>query len=81
MSGDCHISIELAGAALPSSVSLLPSDIASRAIKIIEECVINQSGTGGFGTLSFSNLLGHVLSAQAIPDDGVGYRKGHRIFL
>ena len=74
-SGDCHISVEAAGPARPSSIIIAPNSIRAMAGWLIEQCVENQSGLGGFVTIGFNHILDYVVEHQADPALGVHFRK------
>ena len=51
--------MEVAGPNLPPTFSIPPDEIKGMAGYVIQQCV--QSGTGGFITKNFSNMLDYLM--------------------
>ena len=74
-SGDCHISVEVAGPARPPSITVAPNAIRAMAYWLIEQCVQEGSGLGGFATIGFAHLVDYVIEHQMDPELGGHFRK------
>ena len=59
---------------------LIPSQIRSLGTWLIEECIINEGGQGGFATFNFDNLLGNVLQNRLDPDQGPTYCELYQLY-
>ncbi|MCJ1237109.1 hypothetical protein MMC14_005093 [Varicellaria rhodocarpa] len=65
--GECYITVDTAGPRPPLSVHVPPNIFRSMAGFLIDRCVINGGGTGGFVTAGFANLLDYVVDNQEDP--------------
>lgn len=62
------ISVEVAGPAVPSTMNLIPNEIRGMAGWVIERCVIEGAGSGGFVTKDISNLIRVIVNPETNLD-------------
>ena len=72
-SGSCQITVERAGPADATVLSLIPDQIRELAGYITQECVVNSGGIGGFITLGMYNVVNYILRPHT--DLNAPYRK------
>ena len=71
--GDCRVSVEAAGATLPSTIRMIPKHLQGLAGWVINRCVVHADGLGGFTTFGFSELMDFLLNPRS--DLQEGYRE------
>ena len=55
------VSVELAGPTIPHTMNLIPNDIRGMAGWVIDQCVVDRTGSGGFVTKDLLNLIRYVV--------------------
>ncbi|KAL8712854.1 MAG: hypothetical protein Q9220_003062 [cf. Caloplaca sp. 1 TL-2023] len=70
--GNCMVSIELAGPHLPATYDIVPDTIQRLANHVINECVGRAGHEGGFATVDISKLIDYVVDPSS---DVEHYRK------
>ena len=72
--GHCTVAIEIAGPSLPAYVPLIPYQIRYIANYVINKCVLERNGIGGFMTQGLDRQYRYLTSTHHIISDG--FRKG-----
>lgn len=58
ISGSCHIKLESAGSAASSDVFVIvPSNVRELAALVIQKCVVDKRGSGGFVTAGIDHMV------------------------
>lgn len=60
-SGNCMVSVEVAGPHLPQTYTVVPDAVGSLAGHIINECVGRAGREGGFATMDIGELIDYVV--------------------
>ena len=71
----CQISVELGGPGVELGCNFIvaPNRIREMAKYVIDKCILNWGGVGGFITEGFSQMVNHVLAPDF--DSTANYRK------
>ena len=72
--GNCMITLEQAGPSPnPGPIMISPDDVRGMAGYVVQQCVADGGGVGGFVTASFENMIDYILN----PDTDINgpYRK------
>ena len=62
--GLCHISVEAAGPRAQGRIELVPYYFRGMAARVMQNCVVQKSGLGGFETYSLANLVHYILDRE-----------------
>ena len=74
MVGNCHVKLESAGSASGSDVFIIiPNVVREMAAQVIERCVVEKRGSGGFITAGIDLMIRHFAQPTTHFDDP--YRK------